>query len=414
MPDARKWISRVRRVEPPDFWNDAKARTRDDVPGAQVEDQASGRPRLAALVTGLLVGALGLIVVLIAFRSDPQGSPPVTPPASVGKSPSGSVSPSALPSTREPVILTASADEEPVSWQEIAFIPSGDAKEEVGHSACPDCVLPVPSALAVDPDGSFWIADGLKERIAHFARDGSFIEAFPAHIGTALDVTEHAADLAFVRERLYLLPEEGGSKVVPMEAGGPGEPIIVNDQGKELDVEAIIPGQDQLLVLISGADRLLGGFWAYATVDPTTGQVTPSGGVVDSVGSQVNIQPVFDGPPATFEIQWAQEGEGVAAVQEVRFQVVRNGEERRTSVGDMYLRTTTRWGVATIVSISQGGSTSIGMWFLEILPESPSIVFERIPEGGFIGQVRRYLTVGSDGTVYWMRLLEDGLHIYQR
>jgi hypothetical protein len=44
----------------------------------------------------------------------------------------------------------------------------------------------------------------------------------------------------------------------------------------------------------------------------------------------------------------------------------------------------------------------------------PSILFERLPGDGFIGNVRRYLTVAPDGRVYWMRLLEDGLHIYRR
>ncbi|MGH2530347.1 MAG: hypothetical protein ACRDH0_13580 [Actinomycetota bacterium] len=41
-------------------------------------------------------------------------------------------------------------------------------------------------------------------------------------------------------------------------------------------------------------------------------------------------------------------------------------------------------------------------------------MFERIPEGGFIGDVRRYLSVGPDDQIYWMRLLEDGLQIYRR
>jgi hypothetical protein len=59
-------------------------------------------------------------------------------------------------------------------------------------------------------------------------------------------------------------------------------------------------------------------------------------------------------------------------------------------------------------------SIADGAWYLEIVPESPPIVFERLPSGGFIGDVRRYLTVGPDGHVYWMRLLEDGLHIYRR
>ena len=72
--------------------------------------------------------------------------------------------------------------------------------------------------------------------------------------------------------------------------------------------------------MISGAERLIGGYWAFATVDPATGQVTLSSGVEDPFGSFVDFQPLLDSP----------------------------------------------------------------------------------------------LTVGPDGEVYWMRLLEDGLHIYRR
>jgi hypothetical protein len=275
-------------------------------------------------------------------------------------------------------------------------------------------VLPVPSALAVDRDGSFWIADGLKARIAHFARDGSFIEAFPAEIGSALPVSEHAADLAFVGDRLYVLLEEGSSRVAPMVPDGLGEPIFVNNEGQRLHVEALIPGQDQLLVLKSGAEQLLGGYWAYATVDPATGAVTPSPGVRDSTGTRVDFQPLLDSPPGDYEIRWFQDDRGLVVVQDLRFQLVRDGQELKTTVGDAYVRTATHWGVATIVGISNLQGTAGGRWYLEIVPESPQIVFERIPDDGFIGDARRYLTVGPDGRVYWMRLLEDGLHIYRR
>jgi len=325
-----------------------------------------------------------------------------------------SVTPAPEPTALDPLVLTASLDEEPVTWPEVAFLPAGDAEAQIGIQPCYHCGEQLlPSALAVDGDGSFWIADSYKARIAHFARDGSFIEAFPAEIGLAVP-DSGSADLAFVGDRLYVLLEEGRSRVAPIEAGGLGKPIIVNNDGQGLHVQAVIPGQDELTVMISGAERLLGGYWAFATVDPATGQVTPSPGVRDSVGSYIDIQPDFDAPPGTFEIRWSQEDRGLIAVQELRFQLVRGGEERRVSVGDMYVRTATHWGVATLVSVGDGQGMPVGRWYLEILPESPSITFERLPDEGFIGNARRYLTVGRDGRVYWMRLLDDGLHIYRR
>lgn len=417
MPDPKEWISRIKEVEAPELWEEADRRARD---GRIMADSHAklrytrGGPRTAALITGVAAGVVALAVVLFALRAEPERRGRTTPSASVSLSPSTTASPTPEPIQLDPFLLTASLDEEPVTWQEVAFIPAGESDDQIGYSRCSDCVLPVPSALAVDRDGSFWIADGFKARIAHFDRNGSFIEAFPAKIGSALPVAEHAADLAFVGDRLYVLLEEGASRIALVEADGLGEPIVVNHEGRGLHVEALIAGQDEILALISGAERLLGGYWAYATVDPATGQVTPSPGVPDSVGSYVDIQPDFDAPPGTYEIRWSQAGRGVTTVQEVRFQLVRDGQELRTTVGDMYVRTSTRWGVATVVSIGDGQGTPAGKWYLEILPESPSFTFEHLPDEGLIGNVRRYLTVGPDGRVYWMRLLEDGLHIYRR
>ena len=365
--------------------------------------------RVAALVTGVSAGILALTVVLIALQAEPKGGGRITAPPSV------SISPSPEPSPLDPLTLTASLDEEPVSWQEVAFLPVGDAEAQIGVQPCFHCGEQLlPSALAVDSDGSFWVADSFKARIAHFARDGSFIEAFPAKIGSAVPDSTGSADLAFVGDRLYVLLEEGRSRVAPLEARGLGEPIMVNDEGQGLHVQAVIPGQDELTVMISGAERLLSGYWAFATVDPATGQVTPSPGVRNSTGSYVDLQPRLETPPGDFEIRWFQAGRGLVAVQDVRFQLVRGGQELRTTVGDTYVRTATRWGVATVMSIGNGQGLPVGAWYLEIVPESPSILFERLRGDGFIGNVRRYLTVGPDGRVYWMRLLEDGLHIYRR
>jgi hypothetical protein len=358
----------------------------------------------------------GDVQIVCTYDEPPFNFPRPSHPLWIAAAGDGLVSESPSPpvTALDPFTLTASLDGEPVVWPEVAFIPAGEADDQIGYSRCSDCVLPVPSALAVDRDGSYWIADGLKARIAHFARDGSFIEAFPAKIGSALPVAEHAADLAFVGDRLYVLLEEGASRIAPVGANGLGEPLVVNHEGRRLDVEALILGQDELLVLVSGAEELLGGFWAYATVHPATGQITPAPGVQDSVGSYIDIQPDFDASPGTFEIRWSRDGQGLTTVQEVRFQLVRGGQDGRTTVGDMYVRTSTQWGVATVVSIGDGQGTPVGKWYLEILPESPSFTFERLPDEGFIGNARRYLTAGPDGRVYWMRLLEDGLHIYRR
>jgi hypothetical protein len=334
----------------------------------------------------------------------------IAPASSEGANPT----PSPEVSHLDPLTLQASLDKPPAAWKEVALISVGDAEGEVGVQPCFHCGEQLlPSAIAVDRDGTFWIADSWKARIAHFARDGSFIEAFPAEIGSALPDSTGSADLAFVGDRLYVLFEEGASKVAVVRPDGLSAPILVNHEGRRLDVQAVIPGQDELTVMISGAQRLLGGYWAFATVDPSTGQVTPSPGVQNSTGTFVDLQPSLDGPPATYEIRSFRDGEAIT-VRELRFQLVQGGKDVRTTVGDAYVRTATHWGVATVMSIGDAQGNPVGKWYLEILPESPPIVFERLPGEGFIGDARRHLTVGPDGDVYWIRLFDDGLHVFRR
>lgn len=308
------------------------------------------------------------------------------------------------PERLPPLVLDASLDRPPVDWTKVAFLPGGDAEEQVGLDPCSECEPVVPAALAVDKDGSFWIADSFKRRIAHFADDGSFLEAIPVDVGPA--------DLTFAGDRLYALLKENGSTLVSVKRGHLSKPITVNDNGRPLDVEALIGGQDHLLVLVTGAAKLLGGYWAYASVDPATGQVTPANGLRVPGGVVMGLEPLLDTRPLAFEIRWF-EGDRLTSTRKVRFQLVGDGKQMRTSVGEMYARITTS-GIATMVSLGDGHGLPVGRWYLEIPSTGRKLVFERLPDGGFIGDARRYLTNGADRAVFWMRLLRDGLHIYRR
>jgi hypothetical protein len=111
---------------------------------------------------------LGLIGSFLLAACTTLATSETTPPTSPGVTASNSP-PSLSPAELAPITLTASLDEAPLRWTEVAFIPAGNAQSEVGFESCSDCHLPVPSALAVSKDGSFWIADPLKRRIAHFS-----------------------------------------------------------------------------------------------------------------------------------------------------------------------------------------------------------------------------------------------------
>jgi hypothetical protein len=354
----------------------------------------------------------GDVEVVCTYDEPPYGFPRPRHPIWIASGEDGirTESPSPSVTMLDPLTLTASLDEPGVTWTEVARIPAGEDETGVGIQPCFHCGdQELPTSLAVGRDGTYWIADPYKRRIAHFHADGSFLEAFATEAGPA--------DLTFVGDRLYMLLTEGGSMIASLGPDGLEAPITVNHEGRPLQVQALIGGQDELLVLVSGAERLLGGYWAFAIVDPMTGQVTPSSGLSDG-GSRVGLVPLLDEPPGTFEIRWfpAQDELGLVAAQDVRFQLERDGRELRTTVGDTYLRVSTRRGVATLMSIGDGQGIPVGVWYLEITPEGGAPTFERIAEAGLGGTAnnRRYLTVGPDGDVYLMRLFDDGVGIYRR
>lgn len=320
------------------------------------------------------------------------------------REPSGSSS-DAPPATPLPITLIANLDQDPVEWSEVAFLAAGGGTEQIGLDPCFHCEAIVPAALAVAPDGSYWIADSYKRRIAHFTEDGSFIEAVPTRRGPA--------DLAFAGERLYVLFEEGGRTVAPVESGALGEPVSLTAAGKPMHVLAFVGGQEQLLAWFTDAEKTLGRFWAVGAIDPATGQVTRAPGVHASDGVVMDLVPLLETRPLSYEVRWSEGGQ-VIKRQQIRFQLLRDSRRVRTTVGDTYLRTSTATGVAALVSIGNGQGLPVGIWYLEIPGDGGQPILERLPSDGFIGDAMRYIALGPDGRIYWMRLLEDGLHVYRR
>lgn len=346
-----------------------------------------------------------LHIALMASLCAVACSATVTPEARSSIGPSSTSPADPAPARLPSLTLTASLDEPPVDWTQIAFLPAGDAQNEVGFRPCSDCVLPVPAALAVADNGSLWIADALKRRVAHFSSDGSFIGAIP--------VKQGPADLVFVGHHLYALLKVGGSAIVRIERGGVSKAVTVNNDGKPLHVQGLIGGQDELVTLIAGAGKLLGAYWAMTTVDPVTGQVTPAAGAEVSRHRFMDFAPLVRTRDADYGVLWSNE-EHTSRQRTIRFQLLKNSKQLGTTVGDTYVRSSTSTGVITLVNLGGQGGLPAGRWYLEIPMNGAKLIFERVPEEGFIGDALRYLSVGDDGRVYWMQLGDNGLHVYRR
>jgi hypothetical protein len=148
-------------------------------------------------------------------------------------------------------------------------------------------------------------------------------------------------------------------------------------------------------------------------IDPATGEVTPALGVNVSGDLSMDLVPLLETRPLSYEVRWSESGQLIRR-QQVRFQLVRHSSPVRTTVGDTYIRTSTPAGVSTLVGLGDGQGLPVGLWYLEIPADGGQPTFERIPRDAFIGDAMRYIALGPDGAIYWMRLLEDGLHIYRR
>jgi hypothetical protein len=349
---------------------------------------------LRAIVKAIVMttGLMSFAVLLIACGDAPAREPPDSPSA-------------APPATPPPITLVANLDQAPVEWGEVAFLPGGDGLDEIGLDPCFHCEAVVPAALAVAPDGTYWIADSYKGRIAHFAEDGSFIEAIPTERGPA--------DLAFVGERLYVLFEEGGRTIAAVESGALGEPVMMTAAGQPLHVLAFVGYQDQLLAWFTDAQETLGRFWAMGAIDPATGEVTPALGIQVSGDLFMDLVPLLETRPLSYEVRWSEAGRLIRR-QQIRFQLVRDSRPVRTTVGDTYIRTSTPTGFATLVSIGDGQGLPVGVWYAEFPTNGGQPTFEPLQNDGFIGDAIRYVAIGPDGRIYWMRLQGDGLHIYRR
>ena len=332
------------------------------------------------------------LLMLEACTSSPR--PDRTPTNGTGPIPSESTPPIA-----SQVTLTLELSEPPVEWREVAFLPAGDAHDQIGIDRCYHCEAVTPSALAVGPDGSYWIGDTVKHRIAHFAQDGSFLGAINTGIGPA--------DLAFAGDRLYALLRTRGRMVARLSTNGDLQEIVVTFDGKARHVQALIGGQDRLTGVIVGAERALGRYWAVAFIDEETGVLGPAPGVAVSGDTWIDLLRLIGVRPPAFEVRWL-DGTTITRVTQVTMQALRNGSPVRTTVGDTFVRTATANGVAAI------GSMRSTAWYLEIPADGGRPTLERIPYSGFIGDLMLSLSVGPDGRVYWMQLKNDGLHIYRR
>src|SRR5207302_424467 len=128
------------------------------------------KARWPALLLILAVACGGGSPHTLSSASPSPGGPGGTGP---GPTPSSGPPPISLPR----VVLTADLSERPAPWTLIAHIPFGHQASSLGvvlppeHTSVPE----IPVSFAVAPDGTLWVLDVVKKRIARFTSAGRYL-----------------------------------------------------------------------------------------------------------------------------------------------------------------------------------------------------------------------------------------------
>jgi hypothetical protein len=366
--------------------------------------------------------ALCAAVALIASCT---GGRPAPAPTAVTPAVSSSA-PSPSPVVSERLVLVADLSERPAKWQRVLFVPFGRRTDRLGFKFFHESVNSQPSSLAVASDGSFWIADRWKDRLAHYSPSGKFLGAVrlqrpppDVSIGGA---RTRVRDIAFSGDRMYVLLDPTGGPIARVGSDGSVEFLRPRLQGRPLWVAEIFPSIGPLTILVGG----------YAHPEQGSVEDGPIGffrweppglpqriaGLPGRGGSFVRL----DRAPNTdqdFELRHLAPGE--TFVQPFHVDVRTGSQVRGRSLqavvgpGNL-LATADDVIMYVMLSPSRPRDASRyggGRWLLR-LGRSP-VLWERLPDPGIPDEPQsRHLALGPDESLYLMVAQKGGMLILRR
>ncbi len=371
--------------------------------------------------------AVLLVVSLLAACEGGQRSAESSVTHWVTEAPSPA--PSSAPVELDPVVLTASLAERPAAWRLVTEIPFGSREAQLGYvpEASDAYVGGVPPSFAVDRDGSVWILDYVKGRVAHYAATGDYLGSlgrFPVGgVWRVRDLQVRDGSLVVLRGNILT-----AASAVTVFDGGDQRPMKEVTLGDEPAIlYSLVPGTPTLTGELHGfgstADHPAGsGPSGWVEVNPDLGSVRERAGVPLSGGNNMDIASPLDvhlrSLPDRLEVTFlADDG---SSVLPLRFRLVRRvgSPVLRHSVA-VWVQGARPHGLSASVRIVTSGRdedlTLGGWWYLEVSDDGSALVWERLPDPGIPTEAQvRYLTTAPDGSVYLMLLGPRGARIYRR
>ncbi|HEX8099392.1 MAG TPA: hypothetical protein VF660_04215 [Actinomycetota bacterium] len=334
-------------------------------------------------------------------------------PESHGSAFRGAPTPAILPALR----LRADLSEAPARWRLLAKIPFGRSNNELGfyfdrrHGSLPL----IPRSFAVAPDGSFWILDDVKGRLAHYSRRGVFVEAVP---GLKLDRTSpRPKDLVISDGRLSVLQErKARATLTTVNDDGSLSSQPLTDAGRQLAVSKLFSAPGGLVGLVAGhADPLGTGPSGFAYL-PVHGRLRILRGLPVTEGVAVDLNAVADQ-----DLELTMSSSNAMATQPIHVDVVPDAKGRRIKglVGPG-IEARSAHGVGLYVRVTpaepdEAHRLGDGAWYLRFATDHSPLLWERLPEASVSDEEQvRHLASDDRGRVYLMVPDEEGERIYVR
>jgi hypothetical protein len=278
----------------------------------------------------------------------------------------------------------------------------------------------VPFGFGVASDGSFWILDEVKRRVAHYSASGRYLGEIG---GLRFDrFHPHPRDMVVLRDRPIVLEQGGGLGGivdVPSSADRFTRTRVVKGS-RGVRVDELVQTTGPLVGYVSGRpfrrgqELIFRPYGIYRLDVPGSGAIRRVPGFPLGDGNYIWLHAEGSNP---FEASYTTAGH--TALRDVTIRVVAGGK-RISAVAGPVTQAATRHSVAAYVRVAPGkpdaaGRFGDGRWFLELSDDGSPLVWERLPTPTFNDETQvRHLSTGPDGSIYLMQVGATGVSIYRR
>jgi hypothetical protein len=339
-------------------------------------------------------------------------------------SPSWAPAPSPSPTVRTPLALTADLSERPARWDRLALIPFGSLESRLGLELPPvhTSVPLMPRSFTRAPDGTVWILDVVKHRVAHYTLSGTYL----GDVGGLFFDRFHPQprDLAFWGGRLYILHQFHLAASFREVQGRHLGPVVdlADSDGDPLVMTTIYPSSNVPMGLSDGVaalDRLGTGPVGIGRID-LDGRAGFD--LLDGlpVGASTSVT-LTSYREQSFRL--VTSGAAGRVVQPMRIRMVAGEPADVHRVGAIFTDRIQAGADGALVLWLKGAPARRvdadayggGDWLLRYPTDGSPLAFERLPTAPLDDSFQaRHLAVDFQGRIYLMLMLRRGMAIYRR